>query len=278
MNVRISSARNILTICAVPFMVPLQANAAQDVPEVDASDPDFILVEDATSAEQAALAEVADRVRQDPIKAPEVVTKALRTEVPKPVPGACQVVRAAISGFDGKANRIEIARTIFATVKARPEEALSIVGVAIENLPDGLHRDIVGAAVAALPDPYVCVSPSSLRSPPCSRRPNLITYEPTQSGPCKELTLAEAIRQQALLSGTNQGEMALSATINAVLQSALNPQTGPANSLGSLDPVQGNSFAWDTLITEDPPTATPPATPVVQPIIAPPPTPPPVSP
>jgi hypothetical protein len=157
---------------------------------------------------------------------------------------------------------------IFAAVKARSEETLSIVGVAIENLPDSLHRDIVGAAVAALPDPYVCVSPSSLRSPPCGRIPNLITYEPAQSGPCKELTLAEAIRQQALLSGTNQGEMALSTTINEVLRDAFAPKNDPAYSLESLDTLLRSNLAWDTVITKDPPTSGP----------TPPPTPPPVSP
>jgi hypothetical protein len=265
---RIYSSRNILTICVVPFLVPLQAISAQDAPEVGASDRDFILVEDATSAERAALAEVTDQIRKDPTKAPEVVTRALEKEVPNPVPSACQVVGAAISGFDRKANRIEIARMIFAAVKARTEETLSIVGVAIENLPDSLHRDIVGAAVAALPDPYVCVSPSSLRSPPCSRRPNLITYEPVQSGPCKELTLAEAIRQQALLSGTNQGEIALSTTINEVLRDAFAPKSDPAYGLESLDTLLRSNSEWDTVITKDPPSSGP----------TPPPTPPPVSP
>jgi hypothetical protein len=276
MHMRISFFQNLPTICMVSLLVPLPSVAAQEAPKVEAFDRDFILVQEVTSAEQAALAEVEDRVRQDRTKAPTVVTTALRTEVPKPIPYSCEVVRAAILGLDGHADRIEIARIVFAAVKVRPEEALSIVGVAVEDLPERYHRDIVGAAVAAVPDPYVCVSRSSLRSPPCSRRPDLITYEPEQAGPCKELTLAEAVLQQALLSGTNQDETALSATINAVLQSALNPQTGPANSLGSLDPEQGNSFAWDTLITADPPTATRPPTPVVQPIIAPPPIPRPV--
>ena len=150
------------------------------------------------------------------------------------MPFSCQIVRAAISGFDGQANRVEVARLIFAAVKARPEEVLSIVGVAIENLPARLHRDIVGAAVAAVPDPYACISATSLHWPPCSRRPeqaghriasdqdprlNSIIYEPETSGPCPGITLAEAVLQQALLSGTIQSEMALSTTINNVLRS-----------------------------------------------------------
>jgi hypothetical protein len=245
----------------ISLLVPLVSVAAHDARVVDASDRDFILVENVSSAEQAALAEVADRVRQDRTKAPEVVTKALSTEVPNPVPCSCEVVRAAIFGFAGQANRIEIARTIFAAVRARPEEALSIVGVAIEILPERLHRDVVGAAVAAIPDPYVCVSRNSLRSPPCSRRPNSITYQPEQSGPCTGITLAEAVLQEALLSGTNQSEMALSATINAVLRNTLNPHTGPAYSLGSLDTLLRSNWDWDTVITKDPPTATPQPTP-----------------
>ena len=284
---KISSARYLPAIGMISLLVRLQAMAAHGSPAVGVPDSDFILVENVASAELAALNEVEAEVRQDRPKAPDVLTKALRTEVPTPVPFSCEIVRAAISGFDGKVNRVEVARLIFAAVKARPEEVLSIVGVAIENLPQRVHRDIVAAALAAVPDPFACISPKSVHSPACSRTPDLevnsIIYEPEPSGSCKGITLAEADLQEALLTGTNESATALSATINDVLQSALNPQTGPADSLGSLDPQQGNSFPWDTLITEDPLTAPPSPSPVVQPpvvqpIIAPPPTPPPVSP
>ena len=133
----------------------------------------------------------------------------------------------------------------------------TIEGVAIENLPARLHRDVVAAAVAALPDPYACVSPSSLRSPPCTRRPNLIIYEPVQAGPCNALTLAEAEMQEALLSGKNQDEIALSATINEVLRNAANPENGPAYSLESLDTLLRSNSDPDTVITIDPLTSGP---------------------
>jgi hypothetical protein len=269
--VKTSAARYLPAICIISLLVRLQAIAAHDPPVVGASDPDFILVENVTSAEQAVLNEVEAEVRRDRPKAPDVVTKALRTKVPAPVPFSCEIVRAAIFGFDEQANRVEVARLIFAAVKARPEEVLSIVGVAIENLPGRLHRDIVGAAVAAVPDPYACISPTSLHWPPCSRRPeqagyrtasdqdrqlNSIIYEPETPGPCTGITLAEAILQQALLSGTIQSEMALSTTINEVLRN-----------VGSPDPLRASNFEWDTLISKDPGA-----------LGTPPPTPPPVSP
>jgi len=253
--VRISAARDILTICAVSFLVPLQAKSAEDASEV-ASDPGFIRIENVITAEQAALNEVEAEVRRDRPKAPQVVATALRTKVPAPVPFSCEIVRASISGFDGQANRVDVARLIFAAVKARPQEVLSMVGVAIENLPASLHRDIVGAAVAAVPDPYACISATSLHTPPCSHRPeqdpqqNSIIYESEKSGPCTGITLAEAVLQQALLSGTIQSETALSTTINEVLRN-----------VGSSDSLRASNFEWDTLITKDTPTATPPPTP-----------------
>src|SRR5262245_9554985 len=154
MNVKISRGRYLTAICMTLSFVRLQAIAAQDPPVVGASDRDFILLENVTSAEKAALNEVEAEVRRDRLKAPDLVAKALRTEVPHPVPCSCEIVRAAIFGFEGLANRVEVARLIFAAVKARPEEVLSIEGVAIENLPGRFHPDIVAAAVAAVPDPY----------------------------------------------------------------------------------------------------------------------------
>jgi hypothetical protein len=249
--VKISYARYLPAIGVISLLVRLQPIAAQDSPESDASDAGFIRIENVTSAEQAALNEVEAEVRRDRPKAPEVVAKTLRTEVPTPVSSSCEIVRAAISGFDGQANRVEVAGLIFAAVKARSEEVLSIVGVAIENLPANLHRDIVGAAVAAVPDPYACISPTSLHWPPCSRRQlNSIIYEPETSGPCTGITLAEAVLQQALSSGTVQSEMVLSTTINEVLRN-----------FGASDSLRASDFEWDTLITKDPPTATPPPTP-----------------
>jgi hypothetical protein len=273
-------------ICTIWLLIRLQSVAAEN--QIDLSDHDLILVENSASAEQAVLTEVQDAVRQDPTKAPDVVTRALKTQVPSPVSQSCEIVRAAIAGFDGRATRIGIARTVFTAVKTRPEEALGIVGVAIEDTPERLHRDIVGAAVAAVPDPYACVSPVSLQFPPCSPKPgpamdrnpsgsrlppNFIIYETEQSGPCNGITLAEAILQETLLSGTNESEMALSESVNAVLRNALNPQIGYAYDLGTLGTLQKGDFANDRLITKEPPISgptPPPPTPL--------PTPPPISP
>src|SRR5271166_2570537 len=102
---------------------------------------------------------------------PEIVTKALRTEVPHPVPMSCEIVRAAIAGFGKQITRIGVARTVYAAVQASPGETLSIVSVAIEDTPPALHRDVVGAAIAAVPDPYACVSPNSLHYMPCNSVP-----------------------------------------------------------------------------------------------------------
>jgi hypothetical protein len=276
----------IATICAICLLIRLPSVAAEI--QTDLTGHHLILVENSTSAEKAVLTEVQDAVRQDPTKSPDVVTLALKTQVPSPVPRSCEIVRATIAGFDGRETRIEIARTVFAAVKSRPEEVLAIVGVAIEDTPERLHRDIVGAAVAAVPDPYACVSPVSLECPTCSPspaapmdrspsgrglQPNSIIYAPEGSGPCNGISLAEAILREALLCGTNESEMALSDSINGTLRDALDPQIGYAYDLGTIGTPEKGDFANDRRITKEPlssgPTPPPPT---------PPPTPPPISP
>jgi hypothetical protein len=269
-------------ICAIWLFIRLPSVAAEN--QTDLTDNHLILVENSTSAEQAVLTEVKDAVRQDPTKAPDVVTRALKTQVPSPVPRSCEIVRAAIAGFDGRETKIAIARTVFAAVKTRPEEALAIVGAAIEDTPERIHRDIVGAGVAAVPDPYACVSPASLQCPTCSPvmdsslsgkglQPNSIIYAPEESRPCNGISLAEAILQEALLCGTNESEIALSDSINAALRDALDSQIGYAYDLGTLGTPEKGDFANDRRITKEPPISgsTPPSP-------TPPPTPPPISP
>gem|GEM_PF-4698072 len=248
-------------ICTAWLSTECHSIAAGNEVETGVSTEALILVENPVSAEQTALSEVENSVRQNPAQAPDIVTKALRTEVPHPVPMVCEIVRAAIAGFGAQITRIGVARTVYAAVQASPDETLSIVGVAIEDTPPALHRDVVGAAIAAVPDPYACVSPNSLHYMPCNSVPTpalnrqsmlhsdseaehqAIVSTPIQPEPCNGPTLAEAILQEALLSGATENEFVLY----------------PYPGIGDL--------AYDALITKSPPSGP-----------TPPPTPPPVSP
>lgn len=158
-------------ICTVWLSIQCHSVAAGNELQTGVSAEDLILVDNPISAEQTALNEVENSVRQNPTQAPDIVAKALRTEVPHPVPFACEIVRAAIAGIGRQITRVGIARLVYAAVQASPDEALSIVGVAIEDTPPALHQDVVGAATAAVPDPYACVSPGSLQFPPCNPGP-----------------------------------------------------------------------------------------------------------
>jgi hypothetical protein len=234
--------------------------AAENELQNTGSTDNLILADNPVSAEHTALNEVENTVRQNPPQAPGIVTRALRTEVPHPVPFSCEIVRAAIAGFGRQITRIGVVRTVYAAVQASPDETLSIVAVAIEDTPPALHRDIVGAAIAAVPDPYACVSPNSLHPMPCNPEPipqpppsqnrrsvqaeaPAIVSTPVQPEPCDGTPLAEAIVQEALLSGAAENEF------------ALYPDPG----IGDL--------AYDALITKSPSLGP-----------TPPPTPPPVSP
>jgi hypothetical protein len=248
-------------LCMACLSLECRSVAVGNELETNISAENFILAGNSASAEQTALNEIENSVRRNPVQAPEIVAKALRTEVPHPVPKTCEIVRAAIAGFDRQITRITVSRLVYAAIRANPDETLGIVSVAIENTQPVLHQDVVGAAIAAVPDPYACVSPDSLHAAPCDQGPtpspdgkdNLLSDEevdtkaivrtPFQSEPCQGTTLAEAILQVALLSGATQSEF------------ALHPDPG----IGVL--------AYDGLITKDPPSG---PTPV--------PTPPPVSP
>ena len=243
-------------VCTAGLSIQHHSVAAGNERHTNVSAKDFILAADSVSAEQTALNEVENAVRQTPVQAPDIVTKALRTEVPYPVPMACEIVRAAIAGFGDQITRIEVARTVYAAVQSSPDETLGIVGVAIEDTRPALHKDVVGAAIAAVPDPYACVSEDSVHAAPCSPGPTpapdgkgvlrsdkevatkAIVSTPIQSEPCDGPTLAEAILQEAILAGAVESEF------------ALNPDPG----IGDL--------AYDALITKVPPSGpTPPPTP-----------------
>lgn len=241
-------------VCTAGLSTQYDSVAAENELQTNVSAKDFILAENSVSAEQTVLNEIENAVRQAPSQAPDIVTKALRTEVPHPVPMACEIVRAAIAGFGKQITRIGVARAVYSAVRARPDETLSIVGAAIEDTPAALHADVVGAAIAAVPDPYACVSPNSLHFMPCNpvpapasnrqsvldadREPEPIVSTQIQSEPCNGPTLAEAILQEALLAGAVESEF------------ALNPDPGIAD------------LTYDTLITKAPPSGpTPPPTP-----------------
>jgi hypothetical protein len=242
-------------ICSTWQWVQCYSIAAESELQNTGSTDNLILVDNPVSAERTALNEVENTVRQNPPQAADIVTRALRTEVPHPVPFSCEIVRAAIAGFGRQITRIGVVRTVYASVQASPDETLSIVAVAIEDTPPALHRDIVGAAIAAVPDPYACVSPNSLHPMPCNPEPTsqdrrsvqaeaqAIVSTPVQPEPCDGTPLAEAIVQEALLSGAAENEFA----------------SYPDRGIGNL--------AYDALITKSPSLGP-----------TPPPTPPPVSP
>jgi hypothetical protein len=183
------------------------------------------------SAERVALDEVRDAVQADPNKAPDIVRQAIKTDVPHPVALTCEIVRVAIAAIGKKATRVLVARIVYSAANERPGEVLGIVGVAIQDTPSSFHRDIVHAAIAAVPDPYVRVSRASLESEPCNRpatwngptaaqsdgkniadfgkevEPKETVYPPTQPESYEWITLSDAIYEEALLTGATAYEL-----------------------------------------------------------------------
>ncbi len=149
------------------------------------------------SAQRIALDEVRDAVQADPTKAPGIVQDAIKTDVPHPVVLTCEIVRVAITAIDKKLTNTLVARVVYAAVKERPNEALGIVGVAIQETPSTFHLDIVRAAIAAVPDPYAKVSRASLESEPCSRPATRSDTTVQYDG----IPLSDALYQEALLNG-----------------------------------------------------------------------------
>jgi hypothetical protein len=104
--------------------------------------------------EQNKLTEIETAVRNEPTKAPAIVTSAISTSVSMPITFSGAAVGAAITGLGSSIDRVSISRLINAAGKARPEAILEIVRVAMHDTPKRLHRDIVSAAVLAVPDAY----------------------------------------------------------------------------------------------------------------------------
>jgi hypothetical protein len=104
--------------------------------------------------EQNKLTEIETAVRNEPTNAPVIVTSAISTSVTMPITFSGAAVGAAITGLGSSIDRVSISRLINAAGKARPEAILEIVRVAMHDTPKRVHRDIVAAAVLAVPDAY----------------------------------------------------------------------------------------------------------------------------
>jgi hypothetical protein len=209
------------------------------------------------SAEDEALQEVTNRVRNNPANAPQITASAIRTDVPRPVPQACEIVRAAIVALGNQMTKILVARIFYAAVSVAPNETLQIESVAIQECPASFRQDVVSATLAAVPDLYDCVDPIRLKEPcrnttiAANRHKIFPEVGPEftpeiASEPCSGITLAEAIYQVALLNGATAADL------------LFNPNLGYTGDYG----VTG--IANDELINKQPP-STPTPTPVPTP-------------
>jgi hypothetical protein len=220
---------------------------------------------------RAALAELGQEVRKEPIKAPDLETHALGIEGQHTISFAGKSVRTALRALGPAVyNHVLVARTICAAIGARPEATLQIVREAVQEAPAQVHPDIVGAATSCVPDPFntVCVTrtreaQAATAEPTPDEERNLNRDQeryPTPAEPrpeeevwayqpCNGPTLAEAILQSAIEAGSTASQYALSNSVDTALESNLRPPT-----------VTGDPGAPDTYITKWP---TPP--PVVSP-------------
>ena len=228
-----------------PGQAPIQAAHGQ----IDARTQD-----PPVSAEDEALKEVATAVRNNPMNAPQITASAIRTDVPRPVPQACEIVRTAIAALRDQATKVLVARIVYAGVIAAPNEALQIESVAIQETPAPFRQDVLSATLAAVPDLYDCVDPLRIKEPcrniafavnPYTNIPE--TAPEIAPEPCSGITLAEAIYQVALINGATAADF------------LFNPNLGYTGDYG----VSG--IANDELINKQPPSTPPPTPPPVSP-------------
>jgi hypothetical protein len=241
--------------------------------------------EKATPFENFLLDKVENDIRANPLKAPDIVSEALVTDVSNPLTFAGHLLQRANKALGQNLNRVEIARIILAAVKARPEAVLEIVRGAIQTTPARFHSNIVAAAVAGIPDPYlraevitVCEifgETLNIRRQPiledrilCTEgnqefvQESALGYETTtlleEDGKTSitrsrgELakTLAEAIIDAAIQAGSPESSFELTQAVDLVLQ----------NNLGFLS-IEGNPADSSTLITVPPPVTPTPSPP-----------------
>jgi hypothetical protein len=188
---------------------------------------------------RAALAELGQEVRKEPIKAPDLETHALGIEGQHTISFAGKSVRTALRALGPAVyNHVLVARTICAAIGARPEAALQIVREAVQEAPAQVHPDIVGAATSCVPDPFntVCVTRTRERQPVVTEpTPNAQRYPtPPESTsdeevwayhPCDGPTLAEAILQSAIDAGSTASRYVLSSSVDTALENNLRPPT-----------------------------------------------------
>jgi len=93
--------------------------------------------------------------QQRALKASEIVSEALATDVSNPLTFAGHVLQRANRALGQKLNQVQVARIVFAAVKARPQAGIEIIRGAIQTAPVRLHPNIVAAAVAGVPDAYL---------------------------------------------------------------------------------------------------------------------------
>jgi uncharacterized membrane protein YgcG len=194
---------------------------AQDAPSPEPEGQEAVspAAPNTPSEKESLLAEVEQDIRADPSKAPDVVTRALGLSVEDPIVFAGQVVQSAIHTLLRPITRAQISALILAATKARPTAVLEIVRVGVRGTQCDLHRDIVAAAVAGLPDPY--------------------------SRGAQGKTLAELILDVAVKAGCGESREELSASINSSLGSSANPvspvATGTSGSSGDEGSIAGNA-------------------------------------
>jgi hypothetical protein len=111
--------------------------------------------EKATPFENLLLDKIENDIRVNPLRAPDIVSEALVTNVSNPLTFAGHLVQRANQALGQKLNQVEIARIVLAAVRARPQAAIEIVRGAIQTTPARLHPNIVAAAVAGVPDAYL---------------------------------------------------------------------------------------------------------------------------
>jgi hypothetical protein len=247
-----------LILATLAWSCLAQTSGAQD-PAANVSTPAQYRNEQ--ELKNAALAELGQDVRKEPMKAPDFETHALGGEARHTISFAGKSVRAALHAL-GPAiyNRVLVARTICAAIGARPEAALQIVREAVHEAPPQVHPDIVGAATSCVPDPFDTVCAVRIRESrlvpqePTSNERQLAATEPEPEEvwgyqPCNGPTLAEAILQSAIDAGSTASQYVLSSSVDTALENNLRPPT-----------VTGDPGDPETFITKWP---TPP--PVVSP-------------
>jgi hypothetical protein len=164
--------------------------------------------------EMASLEQIRQQIVADPGELRAIITRALRADVRDAIRYTGEVVGTVLRALPKPMTRMQVVTVIVAATKARPEAVLEIVRVAIQNTAKKLHRDVVAAAVAAVPNPYLRAAVQTGTG----------GYKATTGqGP----TLAESILQAALDAGSGENRDELSRSISAVLWSAtaLNSET-----------------------------------------------------